>query len=165
MMVEALAVGDPHAAIRRKSGEEGVDQSALAYARLAAHQHELALASERELEPAIELGEGFLASDQALAWRRPHRWRRDGYRCDQPIAAAMPGLDIGGLRASSPSAWRNSWMQEVSASSPTARLPHTLSAEHLLGDDVLGMLDQDRQDGRGSGRRYGKTAPATLAVI
>ena len=79
MMVEALAVGDPRAAIDRKSSEEEVDQIALAYARFTAHQHELALAPNAQLEPAIEFRRGAprvrrgvgVASAAPSAARRP----------------------------------------------------------------------------------------------
>ena len=67
----------------------------------------------------------------------------------------MPGLDVGGLArivAQRLTQLLDAGGERVVPHGETAPYP---LGEHLLGDDVLGMFDQDCQDGRGPRREPG----------
>ena len=150
VMIEALAMGDPDTAAADSGFEERFGQRALADAGLAGHEDRSdagppaprakRAAKLRHLGGAPDeprrLGHGprccRIAHDSALRSPAPSAGSRAGAgsRCKR------------GRRASSPSAPRSSWMQEVSASSLTARPPQTWSNSSCLVTSVLRALGE-----------------------
>ena len=156
VMIQALAVRDPHLPRGRAASAKSLRERALADAGLAGHEHELALAGRAPARSAAERLHFDRAADQRRsgigAARREHRTYR------RPASPAPSGGSRAGV-ASRCSAdgghrrratCRSSWMQEVSASSLTAQAVPDPVEQLLLGDQ---LLRRDRPAWRAPRRR------------
>ena len=114
VLFQTLPETDPHAGVGSNTPREGFEQRGLADAGLPRHEHHLALASTRLLQPAVHSRQRMLPPDDA-AWEiretRPWRCRTAGGRAglthrrrvfaradlpNEPIAATMRRFDEAG---------------------------------------------------------------------
>ena len=73
VLLQTLPVADPHRAVGRDALHEGFDQRRFADAGLSGHEHDLAVAATRLVQPRVHLRERVLPPDETdgRALRRP----------------------------------------------------------------------------------------------
>ena len=162
MMIQALALSDVHGTAIEPVGE-GVDERALTDAGLACHEHDLALARQRQAEALFEVRHFGPPPDQP----RPSGWMRERccgklggvahrrHRHHQSIATPMPCLDIA--RAARVVAERLSQFLDAGGERVVAdrKAAPDLVEQLPLGDELLGAFGQHCEQGGGPRRELG----------